>query len=157
MSIRRSAILVAVAALPLAGCLTPHAKAPPSAAVIAARAKAGARPAGCRPGAPQDVSPTTATFPFDAAQLDEVGAGRLARVAAWLACNDGVQVVVSPSADNHGGAEHQAALAADRAQAVAARLRADGATAAVIRLLPPGAADAAAEPHVLILAAGRGW
>jgi outer membrane protein OmpA-like peptidoglycan-associated protein len=152
-----TAALVMLAAAALSGCLTPHAKVAPSAAVVAARAGAGTKAAACPAGKLEGVSPTTATFAFDKAELDAVGARRLAGVAAWLACNPGVEVVVLASADNHGDEAHQRDLAAARAHAAAAALRADGAKAAVIRMPAPGAADPLSEPHVLVQAAGRGW
>ncbi|MFL5298452.1 MAG: OmpA family protein [Phenylobacterium sp.] len=150
-------VVLCLAAAALAGCLTPHAKDTPSPAVLAARAGAGAKAQPCQVGKLADVSPALATFPFDESQLDEDGAKAVSKVAAWLACNPGVQVVVLPSADNHGDAAHRKDLASRRGQAVLAALRADGATGAVIRMMAVGAADPLSEPHVLIRAAGRGW
>jgi outer membrane protein OmpA-like peptidoglycan-associated protein len=151
-----SAVLC-LTAVSLSACLTQRVTVPPSAAVVAARSGAGARPASCQVGKLQDVSPTLARFPFDDATLDDVGAQGLARAAAWLACTPGVPVVVIPTADNHGDEAHRKDLAARRAQATLTALRGAGAKNAVVHLLAPGAADPVSGPHLIINADGRGW
>ena len=151
-----TAALMFAAAGALSGCLTPKAKQPPSQAVLDARKGAGQKVQGCQ-GALADVSPALASFPFDDSLLDEEGARRVGEAAAFLACHPGTPVVVLPSADNHGTAEHQKDLAGRRAQAVLAALRTDGANSSVVHMLSPGAADPVSGPHIVIQAAGRGW
>jgi outer membrane protein OmpA-like peptidoglycan-associated protein len=152
-----AAALLALALPALSACLTPHAQPAPSTAVAEARKGAGAKPAACQVGALADVSPTVATFPFDDPKIDEVGTRRLTAAVAWLACNPGVPVVILPTADNHGTAQHMQELAVQRAQAVVAALRALGAKDAVIHSLAPAAADPVTGPHLVIQADGRGW
>src|SRR5258706_5213781 len=146
-----SAVL-GLCAVTLSACLTPRARVGPSPAVIAARGGAGVRPASCQVGKLDDVSPTLASFPFDDATLDAVGARGLARAAAWLTCTPGVPVVVIPTADNHGDEAHRKDLATRRAQATLAALRSAGAKDAVVHLLAPGAADPVSGPHLVIKA-----
>jgi outer membrane protein OmpA-like peptidoglycan-associated protein len=150
-------ILLAIAAvLPLGGCLTPHAKPGPSAAVVEARKGEGRKTLTCQ-ATLADVSPSLASFPFDASLLDEEGTRQVSAVAAWLACHPGTPVVITPSAERHGTPEHQKDLAGRRAQAVLAALRADGASSTVVHALALGAADPLTGPHVVIQAQGRGW
>ena len=144
-------------AVALSSCLTPAARPQPSPAVLQARAAAGHKAAACKPGGLEAISPVDVGFGFDDAEVSETGQTRLAAAAAWLACNPGVEVVISPDADNHGDAAHLADLAQRRAKAVEARLRSLGATAAVIRLLPRGGADPVTAPHLVVNAQGRGW
>jgi outer membrane protein OmpA-like peptidoglycan-associated protein len=144
-------------AAPLGGCLTPHIRPPPSAAVIEARAGATARPAACKPGGLDAISPVDASFGYDDATITETTRQRLTDAARWLNCNPGVVVVVKPDADYHGTAAHLADLSQHRGQAVVAELRALGATASVIHLLSRGAADPVSGPHLVINAGGRGW
>jgi outer membrane protein OmpA-like peptidoglycan-associated protein len=151
------ALLLIFAAVTLSGCLTPRVTPRPSAAIVTARKGAGAKPAACQLGDLARVSPTVATFPFDDATIDETGNRRLAAAAAWLNCNPGVPVVVAPTADNHGTAQHQKDLAVSRAQAVTAALRALGARSAVIHALALGGADPVSGPHLIVQADGRGW
>jgi outer membrane protein OmpA-like peptidoglycan-associated protein len=152
-----AAALVALAApLALSACLTPKAKAPPSAAVLEARKGEGHKAVPCQATQLADVSPATASFPFDDSLLDDEGQRAVRGVAAYLACHPQTPVVVSPSADKHGDDAHQKDLAGRRAQAVLAALRANG-SQAVVHALAPGAADPVAGPHVVINAAGRGW
>jgi len=148
---------VVVVALPLAGCLTPHAQPAPSAAIVAARQGAGAKPMACQLGVLATVSPAVATFPFDEPVLDDEGKVRVQRLAQWLNCNPGVPVSILPTADNHGDDKHRRDLASARAQAVSDALRAAGATSAVIHIAAPGAPDPLTGPHLLIQADGRGW
>jgi outer membrane protein OmpA-like peptidoglycan-associated protein len=152
-----AAILLMGAAMALTGCLTPKAKAPPSAAILEARKGAGQKAAPCQSARLEDVSPTSATFPFDDSLLDEMGQQRLRKVAAYLACHPQTPVVVLPSADHHLDEAHQKDLAGRRAQAVTQALRAEGGDKAVVRMLAMGAADPLTEPHILIRAEGRGW
>ena len=151
------ALLIGLAAAPLlAGCLTPRVKAPPSAAVIQARAGAGQKPAACGIDKLEDVSPTAATFGFDLAEISETGHERLIRAAAWLKCNPGVEAVILPAAQSRGKPEHEKDLTLHRGQAVQAELSALGVTNTV-RVLAPGAADPVQGPHLVIQAADRGW
>ena len=140
-----------------AGCLTPHVKAPPSQAILQARAAHEAKPAACALGALETVSPVGLDFPFDEATISEVGQKRLAAAAQWLTCNPGVEAVIRPDGDSQGDAAHMNELAQRRAQAAADQLRALGAQAVVIRVLARTAADPVGGPHVLINATGRGW
>jgi outer membrane protein OmpA-like peptidoglycan-associated protein len=149
--------VILVGAAALSGCLTPRVQPPPSAAVLQARAASGHKTAACTPGGLDAISPVDVGFGFDDAEISEVGQKRLAAAAAWLGCNPGIQAVILPDADNHGDAAHLGDLAQKRALAVQARLRALGATAAVIRLLPRGAADPLTAPHLVVNAQGRGW
>lgn len=151
------AFCLSAAATGLAGCLTPSAKVKPSPAVLEARHSAASKAETCQATPLAEVSPTSTDFPYDDSVLDRAGKQRLARVAQWLACHPQTRVVILPSADKHGDAAHQKDLAARRAQAAIAELRAAGATAAVIQTLEPGAADPVTGPHVVIEAAGRGW
>jgi outer membrane protein OmpA-like peptidoglycan-associated protein len=160
MSLRTSlpALAVALICAPaLSGCLTPQIEPAPSAAVVQARAGAGVKAGACTPGGLEAISPVEVGFGFDDATITDVGQRRLTAAASWLSCNPGVEVVIKPDADNHGDPAHLKDLAGRRAQAVADRLRALGATAAVIRLLPRGEAGSATAPHLLINAEGRGW
>ena len=141
----------------LAGCLTPHLKPPPSQAIVQARAASAAGPAACATGGLETISPVDLSFPFEEATLSEVGQQHLAQAAQWLGCNPGVEVVIKPDADNHGEPAHLNDLAQHRAQAVADQLRSQGATAAVLHLLPRDGADPVTAPHLLINATGRGW
>ena len=157
----RAALLPALAAsllaATLAGCLTPHVKPVMSKAVVEARARAGAKPAACVASPLVSVSPVDVGFGFDDATITEVGQRRLAVVARWLTCNPGVPVTISPDADNHGDEAHLKDLARRRAEAVQAQLRALGATAAVIHILPRGGPDPVTGPHLVVNAQGRGW
>jgi outer membrane protein OmpA-like peptidoglycan-associated protein len=140
-----------------AGCLTPHVKAPPSQAILQARAAHEAKPAACATGALETVSPVNLDFPFDEATISEVGQKRLADAAQWLGCNPGVEVVIKPDGESQGDAAHQNDLAQRRAQAAADQLRALGAKTAVVRVLARTAPDPVGGPHLLINAVGRGW
>lgn len=141
----------------LSGCLTHHAKPTPSAAVLQARAGEGKTASACTGAKLETVSPTEVGFGFQETTLGEVAQQRVAKAAAWLKCNPGVEVVIQPFADSHGAPAQQQALAAGRGKAVVDQLRAQGATEAVIRTLPMGAADPVTAPHLLIVARGRGW
>ena len=141
----------------LTGCTTPVIKAPPSQAIVQARAKHAAGPAACATGALETISPVDLSFPFDDAVLSEVGQKRLAEAAQWLNCNPGVEVVIKPDGDNQGDAAHMNDLAQRRAQAANDGLRAAGAKAAVIRIAARGAPDPVGGAHLLINAVGRGW
>ena len=153
-----SALLaLSFAGLALTGCLTPREKVAPSAAVLAARAGAGAKSDACRGVDLASVSPALATFPFDKAELDDVGTERVTAVAGWLACHPATEVVVIPGSDGHGDAAHQNDLASRRASAVTTALRGLGAKQAVVRQVALGAPDPLTGPHVLIRAIGRGW
>jgi outer membrane protein OmpA-like peptidoglycan-associated protein len=157
MSRRYLAALVALCApLALSACLTPKAKAPPSAAVLEARKGVGQKVVPCQAAQLADVSPAMASFPFDDSLLDEEGQKAVRDVSAYLACHPQTPVVVLPSADKHGDDAHQKDLVGRRAQAVLAALRADG-SQAVVHMLAAGSADPVAGPHIVINAAGRGW
>ena len=152
------ALFVALLCVPaLAACLTPRARPTPSPAVLESRAHVGAKVQACPAGDLAEISPVTVTFGFDDARISDVGQTRLADAAAWLACHAGVEVVIRPTADNHGTAEHRQDLAARRAQAVLDQLRTLGDTASVVRRLALGAPDPVTAPHLVIQAEGRGW
>ena len=152
------AAFVALLCVPaLAGCLTPRARPIPSPAVLESRAHVGAKVPACPTGDLAEIFPVTVTFGFDDARISDAGQTRLADAAAWLSCHAGVEVVIRPTADNHGTAEHRQDLAARRAQAVLDQLRALGDTASVVRRLAFGAPDPVTAPHLLIQAEGRGW
>ena len=142
----------------LTGCLTPTLfKAPPSQAIVQARAKHAAGPVACTTDSLETISPVDLSFPFDDAALSEVGQKRLAEAAQWLGCNPGVEVVIKPDGDNQGDAAHMNDLAQRRAQAATDGLRAAGAKAPVIRIVARGAPDPVGSAHLLINAVGRGW
>ena len=145
-----------VCAAALSGCLTQQVKPTPSPAVLQTRAREGAKPAACSADSLASVSPIEVGFGFGEAELGDVAQQRIARAAAWLKCNAGVEVVIKPAADNHGTAAQQQALANARAKAVVDQIRTLGAQS-VVRILAPGAADPVAAPHLVIEARGRGW
>ncbi len=149
--------LLLVGGAALSGCLTPRVKAPASAAVVEARQRVTQKAPTCGDTSLADVSPTSATFPFDDSLLDEMGAMRMRKVTAYLACHPQTPVVILPAADHHGDPAHEKDLAGRRAQAVTAALREGGATNAVIRMVAMGGKDPLTEPHILINAEGRGW
>ena len=151
------ALLALAAPLALSACLTPKAKAPPSAAVVAARKGVGAKALPCQATGLADVSPALASFPFDDSLLDEEGQRAVRAVAGYLSCHPQTQVVVLPAGDRHGDAKHETDLVGRRAQAVVTALRQDGADKAVVHMLAAGAADPVSGPHIVINAAGRGW
>jgi outer membrane protein OmpA-like peptidoglycan-associated protein len=150
-----AAILLCAAGL--SACLTPHAKPTPSAAILESRAGAKAHAAACAPGGLEAISPLDADFAFDDAEISPLGLTRLTAAVRWLGCNPGVEVVIRPDADNHGDKAHLDAMAASRAKAVADKLRDLGATAATLRIVARGAPDPVSAPHLVIIAAGRGW
>ena len=155
---RRLAAAALLLCLPaLSACMTPRVKPTPSTAVVAAPARAGARPASCQVGKLEDISPVLASFPFDDATLDAEGGRRLAAAAAWVTCTPGVPVVIIATADNRGDDAHRKDLTTKRAQAALAALRAAGAKDAVVHTLAPGAPDPIKGPHLIINADGRGW
>jgi outer membrane protein OmpA-like peptidoglycan-associated protein len=150
------ALLISLAFAPvLAGCTT-RVKTAPSPAIVAARARAGQRPAACGADQLADVSPTAATFGFDLPDLSEAGSQRLARAAAWLKCNPAVEAVVLPSAQSRGKPDHEKDLATRRGEAVQAALRAAG-VQNVVRIVAPGGPDPLTVQHLVIQAADRGW
>jgi outer membrane protein OmpA-like peptidoglycan-associated protein len=160
MTARTALSALAVAMLcgaTLSGCLTPNIRPPPSKAVAQARAHAGAKAEGCKPGGLETLSPMEIDFAYDDPKVTEVGQKELARAAQWLGCNAGVEVVILPDADHHGDAAHLDALAQQRGQAVVEALRALGATGPVIHTLKRGGTDPVTAPHLVINARGRGW
>jgi outer membrane protein OmpA-like peptidoglycan-associated protein len=146
-----------VCATTMSGCLTKPVKPAPSQAILQTRAREGAKPAACTGEDLASISPTEAGFGFEETQLGEAALQRVAKAAAWLKCNPGVEVVIVPAADSHGTPAHQQELAQARAKAVVDQLRALGATQAVIRTVAVGAADPLTAPHLVISARGRGW
>ena len=146
-----------VCALALTGCLTQRVKPTPSQAVLQTRAREGAKPAACAREDLASISPMEAGFGFEETQIGEAARQTLAKAAAWLNCNPGVEVVVLPAADSHGTPAHQQELAQARAKAVVDQLRALGAIQAVIRTVAVGGADPVTAPHLVISARGRGW
>jgi outer membrane protein OmpA-like peptidoglycan-associated protein len=157
----RSALFPALAAslvcaTALSGCLTPRAKPTPSAAVEQARARVGVKADACAVGDLASVSPISVGFGFQETTLDEAAQRNVAKAAAWLKCNPGVEAVILPSADAHGTADKQRDLAAARAKVVVDQLRALGAQS-VVRTLAADAPDPVTAPHLVILAQGRGW
>jgi outer membrane protein OmpA-like peptidoglycan-associated protein len=141
----------------MSGCLTKPVKQAPSQAILQARAREGAKPAACTGEDLASVSPMEAGFGFEETQLSDAAQQRVAKAAAWLKCNPGVEVVILPAADSHGTPAHQQELAQARAKAVVDQLRTLGATQAVIRTVAVGAADPVTAPHLVISARGRGW
>jgi outer membrane protein OmpA-like peptidoglycan-associated protein len=146
-----------VCATALTGCLTKPVKPAPSEAILQTRAREGAKPAACAVEDLASISPMEVGFGFGETQLGEAAQQRVAKAAAWLKCNPGVEVVVLPAADNHGTPARQQELAQARAKAVVDQLRALGATQAVIRAVAAGAPDPVTAPHFVIQARGRGW
>jgi outer membrane protein OmpA-like peptidoglycan-associated protein len=150
--------LVALAlAASLGGCTTPVENPATSQAILDARASAKARGAGCTAEKLETLSPVDADFPFDDAQVTDVGRRRLEAAAHWLGCNPGVEVVILPQADSRGEKAHLDELAKHRADATAQVLRDAGAKAAVIRIVARDATDPMTGPHLVIDARGRGW
>jgi outer membrane protein OmpA-like peptidoglycan-associated protein len=145
-----------VCAVALSGCLTPRAKPAPSVAVQEARARVGAKVDACAVGDLASVSPVTVGFGFGETTLDETAQRHLAKAAAWLKCNTGVEVTILPSADAHGTPAKQRDLAAGRAKAVLDQLRTLGAQS-VVHTLAADAPDPVTAPHLVIRAEGRGW
>jgi outer membrane protein OmpA-like peptidoglycan-associated protein len=141
----------------MGGCLTKPVKPAPSQAILQSRAREGAKPAACTGEDLASISPMEAGFGFEETQLGEAAQQRVAKAAAWLKCNPGVEVVILPAADSHGTPAHQQDLAQARAKAVIDQLRALGATQAVIRAVAAGAPDPVTAPHFVIAARGRGW
>ena len=149
-----------VCATALSGCLTKPVKPTPSQAVLQSRqtrAQEGAKAAACTAEDLASISPMEVGFGFEETQLGEAAQQRVAKAAAWLKCNPGVEVVILPAADSHGTPAHQQELAQARAKAVIDQLRALGATQPVIRAVAAGAPDPVSGPHFVISARGRGW
>src|SRR5258706_11540742 len=96
-----------VCALALTGCLTKPVKPAPSQAVLQTRAREGAKPAACAVEDLSSVSPMEVGFGFEETQLGDAARQRVAKAAAWLKCNPGVEVVIKPAADNHGTPAYQ--------------------------------------------------
>ncbi|THD64770.1 hypothetical protein [Phenylobacterium sp.] len=151
------ALAVLALAAGLSGCTTPVENPGTSQAILDARASAKARGAGCTAGGLESISPVGADFPFDDAQVTEVGLKRLQAAAHWLGCNPGVEVVILPQADSRGEKAHLDDLAKRRADAAALVLRDAGAKDAVIRIVARDAPDPVTAPHLVISARGRGW
>ena len=145
-----------IVATTLGGCLTPRVKAPPSAAVQEARARAGVKADACAVGDLASISPVTVGFGFGETALDETAQRKVANAAAWLKCHAGIEVAILPGADAHGTAAKQRGLAAARAKAVVDRLRMLGAQS-VVHTLAADAPDPLTAPHLVIRAEGRGW
>lgn len=152
----RTCAALAAAAL-ACGCAT-RVQPTPSQAVLEVRARAAAAAQGACPTAGlAEVSPAVVAFAFQDAALTDPAAATLQATSQWLACHPQTPVTIAPEADRHGTDADQRQLAAARAEAVAGYLRAHGATAAVIRILPMGQADTDSAPHLSIQAVGRGW
>lgn len=127
---------------------------PPSQAVLEARAAAAQAKAHPVAGPQCDQAPTAplaAPFPYDEAGLTEPGRTAIAQAALWARCHPNGAIVVRGSADNHGSADYQKALAAKRVEAVRGQLGALGATATAI------AGPQVPEGALLIEARGQGW
>jgi outer membrane protein OmpA-like peptidoglycan-associated protein len=153
----RALAISLVCATALSGCLTKPVKQAPSQAILQTRARVGAKPAACTGEDLASISPMEAGFGFEETQLSDAAQQMVAKAAAWLKCNPGVEVVILPAADSHGTPAHQQELAQTRAKAVVDQLRAMGATQAVIRTVAVGGADPLTAPHLVISARGRGW
>jgi outer membrane protein OmpA-like peptidoglycan-associated protein len=150
------ALALSLAALALAGCLTPHAKAPLSQAEQDALAHRDVAQAPACPQTPlATASPVQLSFAFDEPAMDATSQPLLGAAAAWLACRQ-TPVAIAPASDGHGTAAEQDQLARKRADVVAAYLTGHGVAANRIRILPRGQAAPGGEIF-LIRAEGRRW
>jgi outer membrane protein OmpA-like peptidoglycan-associated protein len=152
------ALLALAAALGLSGCITHRVTPTLSRAVIDARAHkdvTDARNAACAPLA----SPMRIAFAFGEPQLSELATPAVESVGQQLACHPGVAAVVAGRADGHGTPQEQLKLAADRANAVAAALKARGVSAGRISLdIQPDAKPPTGDAtHLVVMAEGRRW
>jgi len=160
MSIRHTLARLAaglLCATALSGCLTPHVKPTPSAAVLDARARLAVKAPTCTGESLDAVSPVNVGFGYDDPAITPAAQLRLTAAARWLSCNPGVEAVIQPDADHHGSEAHMNDLAQQRATGVQTQLRTLGATNTVIRMLARGAKDPVTAPHMVLLAEGRGW
>lgn len=150
-------IALLACAVSLSGCMTKRIKPAPSSAIAEARAHRD-KPAvpACAPVPLTEISPVFVGFPFGETQPSPPMLAVIDKTAGWLVCNPGVQVVIRGDADVHGNVTAQNALASQRSQMVADRLRAAGATLPVIRIVPRGAPDPAANV-LFIKAEGQRW
>jgi outer membrane protein OmpA-like peptidoglycan-associated protein len=147
-------LVPALAAAGLAACTTPRVKPTLSQAVVDARAHRNTTAqATCGPLA----SPVSVGFAFAEAQINELAIPALQDAGQQLACHPQVSALIVGQADNHGTPQEQAALATARAQAVAQDLQGRGVAVARLQTQAQGAAPAADEGHLVILAEGRRW
>jgi peptidoglycan-associated lipoprotein len=160
-AVRPRLALALIAASALAACTTPVVEPQLSQAVIDARAHKDVPPEGACPSTPlSSVSPLFVGFPFGEGKLDKTLSSTLddptADPVRWLACHDGVPVVIKPDADSHGTDAEQDALAQQRAEAVRNYLIAHGVAPGRIRILRRNAAAPTGQVF-LINAEGRRW
>lgn len=150
-------LLVLAAALGLSACVTHRVNPTPSRAVADAHAHKDVadQNAACTPLS----SPMSVAFGFGEPTLGASATPAVESVGRQLACHPGAAAVVAGRSDGHGTAQQQLKLANDRANAVAAALKARGVAPARISLdvqadAKPPAGDAG---HLVIMAEGRRW
>ena len=148
-------LLLPLAALSLAGCITHSVQPTPSKAILEARAHRAANQQA--KACPDVASPTSVDFGFNEGALTELDAPALQTIAAALACHPGVSAIVVGQADGHGAAAEQTKLAGQRAEAVLADLQRRGVAAARLKSQVQGTAPAGDAEHLVILAEGRRW
>jgi len=145
-----------IVALALGGCVTRRVEAPPSKAILEARAAAKAARAGatdrCNAYTFSTAAPVYVGFAYNTAEFDPVSREEVTRAGQWLACRPTVLASVTATHDAQGTPDAQRRLADTRAAAVRQVLVAAGVPASRIVAAPPAGAQ------VLTLAArGRGW
>lgn len=145
-----------LAALSLAGCMTPHAKVHVSQAVKDARAHKDVTAAAACPQAPlATASPVLVSFAYDEATVDATSQPLLAAADQWLACRP-TRVAIAPASDGHGTDAEQDQLARKRGEMVAGYLTQHGVAADRIHILARGQKAPGGEVF-LIQAEGRRW
>lgn len=149
------ALVLALGAGALGGCLTHTVHPSVSQAVLDARAhKDVEQSRSCA----ALTSPTSVGFGFGEPRLSDLAIPELQSVAAELACHPQATAVVVGAADAHGSAAEQQALAQARSQAVVEWLENHGIAAgrltSQVQGKKPPTGD---ETHLVILAEGRRW
>jgi outer membrane protein OmpA-like peptidoglycan-associated protein len=157
LAMMRAAPLLLAATLALSACVTHRVEPTLSRAVIDARARKDVPTAAsvCGPLS----SPASVGFGFGEAALSDLATPAVEQAAQQLACHPQIGAIVAGRGDGHGTAQEQLKLAGDRANAVAAALKARGVAAGRISLdisadAKPPAGDAA---HLVVMAEGRRW
>lgn len=146
--------LLLVAAIALGGCLTRRVDAPPSRAILDARAAAKARAAEdrCNQASFATSAPVPVAFAYNSPDFDPSSRDLVARAAQWLACRPAILVTITATHDAQGTPEAQRRLVDERAAAVRQTLLQAGLPAARIVAAPPAGAQVLA-----LNARGRGW
>ncbi|MEM8752491.1 MAG: peptidoglycan-associated lipoprotein Pal [Pseudomonadota bacterium] len=137
MKSRATTIFAAIAALTLAAC----SEDPPEADAGAGAGAGGGAVVGADPSSVQYFRETVGDrvfFATDSSRLTAVGEQTLARQAAWLAQNPGIDAVVEGHADERGTREYNLALGARRAEAARAYLVSQGVSATRLRTISYG-------------------